>query len=84
MEKIEVYGAGWCGMTKRSRALLDGIGVDYDYTDIDDDREAAAWVRDQNPDGKERKPTIKIGSRVLVEPSDAELSEALRAAGGTS
>lgn len=84
MDKIEVYGADWCGMTKRSRALLDGAGVAYEYTDIDGDREAAAWVREQNPDGKERKPTIKIGTRVLVEPSDAELSEALRAAGSMS
>lgn len=81
MEKVKVYGADWCGMTKRSRNLLEELKVDYDFIDIDDDKAGAAWVREQNADGKERKPTIKIGAKVLIEPNDEELSEALKAGG---
>lgn len=81
MEKIKVYGADWCGMTKGARALLDKLKVDYDYTDIDNDETGASWVREQNADGKERKPTIQVGAKVLIEPSDAELTDALKAGG---
>ncbi|MGI8786223.1 MAG: glutaredoxin family protein [Pyrinomonadaceae bacterium] len=68
-------------MTKRSCKLLDGLGVDYDYTDIDNDPAGASWVREQNSDGKDRKPTIQGGAKVLIEPSDGELSKALKAGG---
>ncbi len=53
MDKIKVYGADWCGMTQPSRELLDNLKVDYDYINIDDDQSGAAWVREQNPDGKD-------------------------------
>ena len=78
MSKVKVYGADWCGDTKRSRKQLDDLGVAYDYVDIEEDTEAARWVREQN-DGKERKPTIKIGARVLSVPDEEELESALRA-----
>lgn len=81
MEKVQVYGADWCGMTKRSLKLLDGFGVDYEYINVDEDAAGAAWVREHNADGKERKPTIKLGSQILIEPDDAELTAALRAGG---
>jgi mycoredoxin len=77
MAKIAVYGADWCGDTKRTRAFLDNLDVDYDYIDIEEDEEAARWVREQN-DGKERKPTVKLGSRVLSVPGNNELEIALR------
>ena len=76
--KITVYGADWCSMTKRSLKFLDESGVDYKYVNIENDDQAAAWVREHNPDGKERKPTIEIGEQILIEPSDQELSEALQ------
>ncbi len=79
MAEIKVYGADWCSMTKRSLKLLDELKVQYDYTDIDNDQAGAKWVREHNPDGKERKPTIEINSQtVLIEPSDQELTESLR------
>lgn len=78
MEKVLVYGADWCSMTKRSLKLLDESGVEYKYTDIDNDPAGAAWVREHNSDGKERKPTIQIGGEILIEPSNDELTESLR------
>ena len=82
MDKVKVYGADWCEDTKRTRALLDNLDVDYDYVNIEQDEQAARWVKEQN-DGRERKPTVKIGERVLSVPDDVELESALRENGLT-
>lgn len=80
MEKVKVYGADWCGDTKRTQKFLDDLGVPYDYINVEQDERAANWVKEQN-DGKERKPTVKLGERVLSVPSDEELESALREEG---
>jgi mycoredoxin len=77
---VKVYGADWCEDTRRARAFLDGLGVQYRYVDIEQDEEAAAWVREQNG-GKERKPTVDVAGQVLSVPSDHELTSALRERG---
>ncbi len=77
MDKVEVYGADWCGDTKRTLKHLDTLGVDYKYIDVEQDAQASQWVKDQN-NGKERKPTVKLGDQVLSVPTDAELETALR------
>jgi mycoredoxin len=77
MERVKVYGADWCEDTRRTRKHLDGLGVAYDYVNIEEDEQAALWVKEQN-DGKERKPTVKLGERVLSVPDDVELESALR------
>lgn len=74
---IKVYGADWCGDTKRTLAYLDRQGVDYEYINVDEDAQGSAWVKEQNG-GKERKPTIDLGGRVLSVPSEQELADALR------
>jgi mycoredoxin len=51
--------------------------VPYDYVNIEADRDAAEWVREQNG-GKERKPTLDIAGEILAEPSNAALEQALR------
>jgi mycoredoxin len=80
MDKVKVYGAGWCGDTQRSLKQLDSFGVAYDYIDVEQDAEASRWVKQQN-EGRERKPTIKIGEQVLSVPSNQELESALRTSG---
>ena len=77
---VKVYGADWCGDTKRTRAYLDGQGVKYEYINIEQDAQAAAWVKEQNG-GRERKPTVDLGGQVLSVPSDEELAGALREKG---
>jgi mycoredoxin len=77
---VEVYGADWCGDTQRTRRHLDSLGVVYQYINVEQDQQASEWVKQQN-DGKERKPTVKIGEQVLAEPSDQELEHALRQEG---
>ena len=77
MERVKVYGADWCKDTKRTRKQLDKLGVAYDYVNVEDDEQAALWVKEQN-NGKERKPTLKLGEQVLSVPSEEELETALR------
>ncbi len=80
--EIKVYGAGWCGDTRRTLRQLDELGVDYNYIDVEKDAAASQWVKDQN-DGKEQKPTVDIAGRVLSVPTNVELESALREAGVT-
>jgi glutaredoxin len=80
MDKVKVYGADWCKDTKRTLALLDNLEVAYDYVNVEKDEEASRWVKEQN-NGRERKPTVKIGERVLPVPDDGELESALREQG---
>jgi mycoredoxin len=73
---IKVYGTEWCGDTKRTLSYLDGLNVEYDYIDIEKDNTAAEWVKSQNG-GKELKPTLIIGSKILAVPNEDELDAAL-------
>jgi glutaredoxin len=77
MNKVKVYGADWCGDTKRTLSQLDTLGVAYDYVDVEQDEEASSWVKQQNA-GKERKPTVQVGQQVLSTPTAQELESALR------
>ena len=77
MERVKVYGADWCEDTQRTLEQLKSLGVAYDYVNVEQDERAARWVREQN-DGKERKPTVKLGEQVLSTPGEEELESALR------
>ncbi|MEA2172950.1 MAG: mycoredoxin [Blastocatellia bacterium] len=78
MSKVIVYGADWCGDTRRTLRQLERRGVDHEYVDVEQDERASNWVKEQNG-GKERKPTLKIGERVLSVPDERELEETLKA-----
>ena len=80
MNRVKVYGADWCEDTQRARERLDKMGVNYDYINVEEEKAASDWVKEQNS-GKERKPTIKIDERVLSTPADDELENALRERG---
>jgi mycoredoxin len=77
---VEVYGADWCGDTKHALAHLDALKIDYEYIDVEQDEKASDWVKSQN-EGKERKPTIKVGENVLSVPTENELDAALQKEG---
>ncbi|HYL41582.1 MAG TPA: glutaredoxin family protein [Candidatus Binatus sp.] len=79
---ILVLGRDGCEDTTRSRALLDARGVPFEYRRVDRDPQADAHIRSLN-DGGWRTPTILFGDpaapfRILREPSNEELDEALR------
>jgi glutaredoxin len=77
---VKVYGADWCADTRHTREFLDRLGVAYEYVNIEEDARAREWVRAQNG-GRERKPTVDVAGQVLGEPSDHELTSALRERG---
>ena len=61
MNRVKVYGADWCEDTRHARERMDNMGVGYDYINIEQDKDASDWVKQQNG-GKERKPTIKTSA----------------------
>ena len=79
-QKVKVYGADWCSMTTKTLAHLEKVGVPFEYIDVEADDAASQWVKDQSG-GKEKKPTLDLGGRILVEPTNSQLDTALREAG---
>ncbi|HEV7979447.1 glutaredoxin family protein [Amycolatopsis sp.] len=74
VDRLTVYGTGWCPDVKRSRALLDSEGVDYSYVDVEEDAQAELAVRALQ-DGNRRIPTIVWPDGThLVEPTDEALA----------
>ncbi|HYO81348.1 MAG TPA: glutaredoxin family protein [Bryobacteraceae bacterium] len=77
MTTVKVYGADWCGPTRRVLSHLDDLGVPYQYINVEEDSAASEWVKQQNG-GKEKKPTIDIGGTILTSPRTDELEQVLR------
>lgn len=82
MVKIVVYGAEWCPDCVRSKAFLDRHKISYTYINIDENPKMADKVVELNEklgNGPIKKiPTIVVDAKkVLSEPSDRELAEAL-------
>jgi len=80
---ILVLGRDTCEDTTRSRAHLASRGVPFEYHRVDEDAAADTHIRRLN-DGQWRTPTILFGDptapfRILREPSNDELDEALGA-----
>lgn len=74
--RILMFGADWCSDCRRSKALLDREGADYDYIDIEAVQDGAD--RALAISGRMNIPVVVFpdGSH-LVEPSDAELAAKL-------
>lgn len=75
--QITMYSGVWCGDCRRSKKLLDSLGVKYSLIDVDTDKTAADKVREING-GFQSIPVIVFpdGSH-LTEPSDKILKEKL-------
>ena len=78
--RLTMFGAEWCRDCRRSKKLLDGLGVDYDYVDLESvpdgaDRALAISGRTQIP------VIVFADSSHLVEPSDADVRSKLTALG---
>ncbi|MGN6427181.1 glutaredoxin family protein [uncultured Leifsonia sp.] len=75
-DTVTMFGADWCRDCIRSKALLDRIGVDYEYIDLVARPEEAD--RAQAISGRTNIPVIVFpDGRHLVEPTDPELEAAL-------
>ena len=80
MAEIEFYGADWCGDCRRSKKLLDTLGVAYDHFDVESSEEYTQKA--QEIAGRRNIPVIRFADGVhLVEPSDAILHAELKVRG---
>ncbi len=80
MASITMYGAGWCSDCRRSKTLLDALGVDYDYVDVESSAEAAD--RAKAISGRINIPVISFpDGSFQVEPSDDALRGKLEEVG---
>ena len=71
-DRITMFGAAWCGDCRRSKSLLDTLGVDYDYVDLEAEVDAAAEA--EGIAGRKNIPVIAFPDGThQVEPSDAAL-----------
>jgi glutaredoxin len=69
----------FCPDVARSRARLTELGIEWTEFDIETDPQKAEEVNTLT--GMRRVPTLVIGERVLVEPTNTALDEALHIAG---
>ncbi len=76
---ITMYGADWCGDCRRSKRLLDQLGVVYDYVDLEEEPDQVDEVLRRNR-GRRSIPVIVFRDGThLTEPSDGALSAKLAA-----
>lgn len=76
-EQVCVYGTNWCGDTARSVRCLKRLGIPFVWYDIEQDKDACAFVERVNK-GKRSVPTIVLSDdSILVEPTDSELEKKL-------
>ena len=74
---IIIYGATWCGDTRRARSFFDRNNIPYRWIDIDKDPEASKFVEKTNQ-GFRSVPTILFpDGSILVEPSESQLTARL-------
>lgn len=73
-KKITMYATTWCGDCRMAKRWFDQHGVTYDYINIEQNDEAAAYVKQVNG-GRRSVPTIVFpDGSILVEPSARELA----------
>ncbi len=76
-KKIVIYGANWCGDSRRARRTLDENKIPYTWIDIDLDKEGRAYVEQVNR-GFRSVPTIVFpDGSLLVEPTSTDLMKKL-------
>lgn len=81
MEKIKFYGTRWCGDCKRALRIFDEHQIDFDWIDIDQNKDGEAFVKTTNQ-GNRSVPTIIFpDGSLLVEPRNQELIEKLQSLG---
>ena len=78
---ITMYGAQWCGDCRRSSALLNELGVEFNYINLEEQPDQTEKVIEING-GAQSIPVIVFddGSH-LTEPSDPALREKLKSLG---
>jgi mycoredoxin len=73
-QKITMYATTWCGDCRMAKRWFDQHGVAYNYINIEQNDEAATYVKQVNG-GMSAVPTIVFpDGSILVEPSARDLA----------
>jgi glutaredoxin len=80
MSEVTYYGADWCSDCRRSKSLMNTLGVEFDEKNVEESAALAAEA--EGIAGRKNIPVIvfKDGTH-LVEPSDAILHAELKVRG---
>jgi glutaredoxin len=80
MSEVTYYGAEWCSDCRRSKKLMDTLGVEYLEQNVEESAELAAKAEEIA--GRKNIPVIVFADGVhLVEPSDADFYAELKIRG---
>ena len=81
---IIVYGTNWCGDCLRARRVLEKREIQYEWINIDQDKQAERFVLEHN-NGMRSVPTIVFpDGSIIVEPKFSLLVEKLTTLGLTA
>lgn len=71
-DRITMFGANWCSDCRRSKSLLDTLGVDYDYVDLEVELDGADRAKALS--GRTNIPVVVFPDAThMVEPRDSDL-----------
>lgn len=76
MNTIKLYGADWCPDCRRAKAYLKEHQIDFEFIDVDIDKEATSLVEKINK-GKRIIPTILINEKSYTNPDNGVLADVL-------
>jgi glutaredoxin len=80
MSSVTYFGADWCSDCRRSKKLMDTLGVQYVEMNVEESAKNAASA--EAIAGRKNIPVIQFEDGVfLVEPSDADLFAELKVRG---
>ena len=75
--QITMYSADWCGDCRRSKRLLDELGVAYDVIDVEKDSTQIEKVMEYNNGAKSIPVVVFADGTHMTEPSDPDLRKKL-------
>jgi len=76
MNKIQFFGADWCPDCQRAKAYLKGNNIDFNFVDVDLDKEATSRVEAIN-NGKRIIPSLIINDKSYTNPDNSVLANIL-------
>ena len=76
MNTIKLYGADWCPDCRRAKTFLKENNIDFNFVDVDLDKEATSRVEEIN-NGKRIIPTLIIHEKSYTNPDNIVLSSVL-------
>lgn len=81
-KKIVVYATTWCSDCRFAKRWFDARGIAYDYINIEENNQAAQYVKQVN-NGHQSVPTIVFpDGSILVEPDAQQLTQKMSALEG--